>query len=93
MFSNEVALLRYRTEVHFSNICTSGVVYLVTLLRSKDCTFYFATYREMYRYSLAVMCSGTRDRCLNHEQADFVFFYKPVKLVRKFLQRFLRKLE
>ncbi len=30
------SLLRYRT---FSNACSSGVVYLVTLLRSKDCTF------------------------------------------------------
>ncbi len=43
MVSNEVALLHYRTKVNFSNICTSGVVYLVTLLRSKDCTSYLAT--------------------------------------------------
>ncbi len=39
MVSNEVALLHYHTKVHFLNICTSGVVYLVTLLCSRDCTF------------------------------------------------------
>ncbi len=39
MVSNKVALIRYRTKINFSNICTSGVVYLVNLLCSKDCTF------------------------------------------------------
>ncbi len=50
--SIKVALVRYRTKIHFSNICTSGVVFLVNLLCSKDCTFCFTTYRETYRYSL-----------------------------------------
>ncbi len=36
MVSNEVA---YFATVHFLIPVVSGVVYLVTLLRSKDCTF------------------------------------------------------
>ncbi len=49
MVSNEVASF---ATVHFLIPVVSGVVYLVTLLRSKDCTFSFATYHETYRYSL-----------------------------------------
>ncbi len=49
MVGNEVA---YFATVHFLMPVVSGVVYLVTLLRSKDCTFFLTTYHETYRYSL-----------------------------------------